>query len=87
MVIKNLKIKNYRRFRDLELEFPENLIGIVGNNGVGKTTIVEAVGWALYGNRIKRVDKQDIRSQFCEEGDPCIAELIFALQKEQRSMQ
>lgn len=77
MILKNLRLKNYRRFRELELEFPENLIGIIGNNGSGKTTIVEAIGWCLYGNRIRRTDKQDIRSQFCVDSDTCSVELIF----------
>ncbi len=77
MVIKTIKLKNYRRFRELELELPENLIGIVGNNGAGKTTIVEAIGWCLYGNRIRRTDKQDVRSQCCEASETCSVELIF----------
>ena len=77
MIIKNLRLQNYRRFSELELEIPENLIGIVGSNGIGKTTIVEAIGWVLYGNKIKRTDKQDIRSQFCENKDVCSVEMIF----------
>jgi exonuclease SbcC len=78
MIIRSIKLKNYRRFRELELNLPENLIGIIGNNGVGKTTIVEAIGWCLYGNRIRRTDKQDIRSQCCDAADPCSVELVFS---------
>jgi len=77
MIIKSIQLKNYRRFKELELELPENLIGIIGNNGAGKTTIVEAIGWCLYGNRIRRTDKQDIRSQFSKTSDTCSVELIF----------
>ncbi|UCE05121.1 MAG: SMC family ATPase [bacterium] len=77
MIIRSIRLTNYRRFRELEFELPENLIGIIGNNGVGKTTIVEAIGWCLYSNRIRRTDKQDIRSQFCDTSDPCSVELIF----------
>jgi len=78
MIIKRLKLQNYRRFKNLELELPENIIGILGNNGVGKTTIVESIGWCLYGNRIRRTDKQDIRSQFCDASEECIVELDFS---------
>lgn len=77
MIIRSIKLKNYRRFRELDLSLPENLIGIIGNNGAGKTTIVEAIGWCLYGNRIRRTDKQDIRSQCCDAADPCSVELVF----------
>ncbi len=77
MIIRSIKLKNYRRFQELELDLPENIIGIIGNNGVGKTTIVEAIGWCLYGNRIRRTDKQDIRSQCCDASDPCLVELTF----------
>lgn len=78
MIIRSIKLKNYRRFQELELDLPENLIGIVGNNGAGKTTIVEAIGWCLYGNRIRRTDKLDIRSQCCDAAEPCSVELIFS---------
>lgn len=78
MIIRSIKLKNYRRFHHLELELPENIIGIIGNNGVGKTTIVEAIGWCLYGNRIRRTDKQDIRSQCCHAAASCQVEIIFS---------
>ena len=77
MIIQSLKLNNYRRFRELELEFPEQLIGLIGRNGSGKTTVIEAIGWALYGNRIARTDKQDIRSQFAGTKDVCKADLHF----------
>ncbi|MBC7185896.1 MAG: SMC family ATPase [Calditrichaeota bacterium] len=83
MVIQALRLRNYRRFRALEIEFPENLIGIIGPNGVGKTTIVEAIGWALYGNRVKRTDKTDVRSQSASPREICSAELLFACGGEQ----
>lgn len=77
MIVKSLHLQNYRRFKNLDLDLPENLVGIVGNNGSGKTTIVEAIGWCLYGNRIRRTDKQDIRSQFCNPSDMCSVDMVF----------
>ncbi len=82
MIIKRLTLKNYRRFRSLDLEVPENIIGILGRNGSGKTTIVESIGWCLYGNRIRRTDKQDIPSQFCSPKDVTAVTLEFELQGE-----
>jgi DNA repair protein SbcC/Rad50 len=78
MVLKRIKLNNYRRFRSLELEFPENLIGIVGKNGVGKSSLLEAVGWALYGTRIVRTDKQDMRTQSMADNSVCSVELDFS---------
>jgi len=43
MKIRTLRLKNYKRFLDKTIEFNENLNLIVGNNGVGKTTILQAI--------------------------------------------
>lgn len=77
MVIKSLKLRNYRRFERLDLELPENIIGIMGRNGAGKSTIVEAIGWALYGNRLVRNDKADVRTQGADDSATCSAEMVF----------
>ncbi len=77
MIIKNITLENYRRFGTLELEFSENLIGIIGRNGAGKSTIVEAIGWVLYGNRMGRTDKLDIRTQDADDKEVCSVEMEF----------
>jgi DNA repair protein SbcC/Rad50 len=77
VIIQSLKLENYRRFFSLDLEFPENIIGIIGNNGSGKSTIIEAIGWILYGNAIARTEKQEIRSQFILDNQLCKAQMIF----------
>jgi len=43
MVLSSLKLKNFRLHTDIELEFSENLNYIVGNNGQGKTSILESI--------------------------------------------
>ena len=40
--IKSLDLKNYRRFKSLHIVFDDYLNVIVGNNGVGKTTLLNA---------------------------------------------
>ncbi len=77
MILKRIKVENYRRFQSLELEFPENVIGIIGKNGAGKSSLLEAVGWALYGTRAARTDKLEIRSQFSGEASAAGVELEF----------
>ena len=77
MIIKSLKINNFRRFQKVDIEFPENVIGIIGENGAGKSSLIEAIGWVLYGNRFVRTDKSDIRTQGVKENQACTVEMIF----------
>lgn len=63
MRISYLELKNYRKFRDLRLQLPDGVIGILGLNGAGKTTIIEGVAWCLFGNvdEVVRTNKESIR--------------------------
>lgn len=82
MILHSLRLYNFRRFRRVEIEFPENVIGLLGRNGAGKSTLLEAMAWALYGSRASRTDKLQIRSQFANERDNCEVELTFRLGSE-----
>lgn len=43
MILKNVKIKNYRCFKEANIDFDEHVTLIVGKNGAGKTAILDAV--------------------------------------------
>ena len=43
MLVKKIKLENFRNYESLELEFSPDINYIYGNNGHGKTNIVEAV--------------------------------------------
>lgn len=47
MNIKKLTLKNFKCFEDIELDFHPKLTVIVGNNGSGKTSIMEAASIAI----------------------------------------
>ncbi len=51
--VSKLELKNFRQHRDTKLEFyydPKKMFAIIlGDNGVGKTTIINAITWCLYG--------------------------------------
>lgn len=49
MKLISLSLREWRSFESCDLEFPDGLIGVRGANGSGKTTIAEAIGWALFG--------------------------------------
>ena len=43
MKIHHLKLINFRNYEKLEMDFSENYNIIYGNNGVGKTNLVESI--------------------------------------------
>ena len=43
MRLKNLKLKNFRSYADLSLEFPPGVVVFVGDNGQGKTNLIESI--------------------------------------------
>ena len=47
MIIKSIGLKNYRCFEDIEIDFHEKLTVIVGDNGSGKTSILEGLAVSL----------------------------------------
>lgn len=49
MIIEALQIKNFKRFQSADIGFGPGITGITGNNGVGKSSIVDAIFFALYG--------------------------------------
>ncbi len=49
MIIEALQIKNFKRFQSADIKFGPGITGITGNNGVGKSSIVDAIFFALYG--------------------------------------
>ena len=81
MIIKSLQLHNYRRFKDLTLTFQDGVIGMIGYNGTGKSTILEAVAWALYGNEtsIVRTTKNSIRYDGAKVTESCGVKLIFEM--------
>lgn len=74
-----MELRNYRKFRHSAIEFPDGVIGIIGPNGVGKSTLIEAISWALYGNDAQRTSKEEVRWSGASPGEVCSVLLEFDL--------
>jgi exonuclease SbcC len=61
MILKSLTLKNYRKFKDVTIEFPDGVTGVIGLNGVGKSTIFEAIAWVVYGPVAARTSAEQIK--------------------------
>jgi len=67
ITLKKISLLNFKGIRNLTVEFNGNETGIYGQNGTGKTTIVDAFNWLLFGKdstdrtnfEIKTLDKNN----------------------------
>ncbi len=75
----NIKLTNFRKYASAEVDLPDGLTGVLGQNGTGKSTLLEAVGWVLYGHPAARTSKEDIRRQGSSADEVARVELTFEL--------
>ena len=60
MIVKSLKLKNFRNHSYLYYEFKPGLNIITGNNGVGKTNIVEAIYYLSLARSFRTQEDKDL---------------------------
>ena len=77
MIIDRIIMKNFKRFLHQEIRFKDGITGILGNNGTGKSTIVEAVFFALYGVQSTGISGDYIVSSFASPKEKCEVRLDF----------
>src|SRR3954454_14532952 len=73
MRLTRLRLRNYRVYEDLDLELPPGLIGVYGANGAGKSSLMEAIRFCLYGRA--RTSNDEIRTSGVNAD--CVAEVEF----------
>lgn len=56
MIIKSLKIKNIRSYEDVQIDFPQGIALFEGDIGSGKSSILMAIEFALFGLGSERGD-------------------------------
>ena len=79
MKLHRLRLVNFRQHADTEIVFGDGITGIIGPNGSGKTSLLEAIAWAIYGNLAARGDKDSIRNLRAKARAPVRVELEFGL--------
>lgn len=60
MKLKSLILKNFRSYKDVKILFDKSMNVIIGQNDVGKSTILEALDIFFEGGTIK-IDMTDFR--------------------------
>ena len=83
MILKTLVLRNYRKFKQIVVEFPDGVTGVIGLNGAGKSTIFEAISWVLYGPVAARTSADQIKREGAETSEPCRVELEFVFEDDQ----
>jgi exonuclease SbcC len=79
MHLNKLILHNFKKYRRAEIEFQDGLTGIVGGNGTGKSTIVEAIAWALYGNRASIIKREFLKNTEASENEPVEVQLSLSI--------
>ncbi|WP_345980877.1 SMC family ATPase [Sulfurimonas sp. HSL3-2] len=77
MILSSLHLENFKKYTAFDIEFGEGLMGIIGKNGSGKSTIFEAILLALYGEMKSRGNKDLIRNADASAKDAVVVELVF----------
>jgi exonuclease SbcC len=77
--LNSIRLQNFRQHADTALSFENGLTGIIGANGTGKSTILEAIAWALYGTTAARGTRESIKFLRAKKGAGVRVELEFEL--------
>jgi exonuclease SbcC len=69
MIITALRLRNIKSFVDAELQFTRGINVIAGANGAGKSTVIEAVGLALFDAWPQKFKEGNARAGFLRHGE------------------
>ena len=81
MILHRLALRNFKSYRAVDIEFPtQGLIGVIGANGAGKSSLFDALLFALYGKM--PFDKEMIRTAGAPAKEPVEVETEFSVRGE-----
>ncbi|PHO15064.1 chromosome segregation protein SMC [Malaciobacter marinus] len=77
MILTKLSLKNFKKYKNFEIDFYDGLTGIIGKNGSGKSTVFEAILFALYGELKSKGSKELVKNVRANSKDELIVLLEF----------
>jgi len=74
MILQRLLLENFKQYSNLDLAFREGLIGVIGKNGAGKSSIFDGILLCLFGSA-GSTDKAFYKTRWAEKKDKVKLEL------------
>jgi DNA repair protein SbcC/Rad50 len=74
-MIKDIQLKNFIAHKDTKLEFCKGITIFLGHNGSGKSSVIDAVTFSLFGKHTRKSNKNLVR----RGANSAIAQIRFAL--------
>lgn len=62
IIIKSMRLTNFKGVRDLSIDFNDTVTNIYGRNGSGKTTVFDAFTWLLFGKDSSNSKQFDLKT-------------------------
>lgn len=78
-MIDRIYCKNFRRLAEADIELADGITVLVGNNGTGKSTLVEAAVFNLFGKVRSGTKKESVRRTGADPDDPTRTAVDFTL--------
>jgi len=88
MIIKSIKARNFMQYDELNIKDipPKGVIGIFGNNELGKSTIGEAISFALFGVTTKAPKGEKDKIISWNGANSCFVEMVFKVNNREYSI-
>ncbi len=78
MIIDDLVLKNFKRYRNQTFTFKDGITAIIGSNGSGKSSIMDGIVFALYGVSGSGIDADFVVSAHAGPKEKCEVRLTFS---------